>query len=169
MELLFEDVGVADIDFNLGFFHMIMLNALFGGIIIGQITEGEMKHGLKHSAILMIICYFVCTALILPTPAAEGVRIELVSGSGQEGFGGLPLMEPVVFNVTDPDGNPVPDVYVKISISPDGSVNPMIVKTGEDGLVSVTVMPGVEEGVYVIKAAVGDAVGKATARVLSGD
>jgi flagellar protein FlaJ len=169
MELLFEDVGVADIDFNLGFFHMIMLNALFGGIIIGQITEGEMKHGLKHSAILMIICYFVCTALILPTPAAEGVRIELVSGSGQEGFGGLLLMEPVVFNVTDPDGNPAPDVYVKISISPDGSVDPRIVKTGEDGLVSVKVMPGVEDGVYVIKAAVGDAVAKATARVLSGD
>ena len=169
MELLFEDVGVADIDFNLGFFHMIMLNALFGGIIIGQITEGEMKHGLKHSAILMISCYFVCTALILPTPAAEGVRIELVSGSGQEGFGGLPLMEPVVFNVTDPDGNPAPDVYVKISISPEGSVDPGIVKTGEDGLVIVKVMPGADDGVYVIKAQVGDAVGKATARVLSGD
>ncbi len=169
MELLFADTGVADIDFKLGFFHMIMLNALFGGIIIGQITEGEMKHGLKHSAILMISCYFVCTALILPNPVADAVRIELVSGSGQEGFGGLPLMEPVVFNVTDPDGNPAPDVYVKISISPEGSVDPGIVKTGEDGLVIVKVMPGADDGVYVIKAQAGDAVGKATARVLSGD
>jgi flagellar protein FlaJ len=83
--------GVSDIDFERGFFHMIMLNALLGGIIVGQITEGEMKHGLKHSAILMILCYIACITLILPTPAAEDVTIELVSGGGQQGIGGVPV------------------------------------------------------------------------------
>ena len=168
MELLFGNSGVGEIDFERGFFHMIMLNALFGGIIIGQITEGEMKHGLKHSAILIIACYIVCTALILPSPGAAEMRIELVSGGGQEGFGGLPLSDQIVFNVTDPGGNPAPDVYVKISISPDGSVNPRIVKTGSDGLVKVTAIPGVDEGVYVVEAKACDAVGRVNVRAVAG-
>ena len=169
MELLFGNSGVGEIDFERGFFHMIMLNALFGGIIIGQITEGEMKHGLKHSAILIIACYIVCTALILPSPDAAEMRIELVSGGGQEGFGGLPLSDPFVFNVTDLEGNPAPEVYVKISISPDGNVNPGIVKTGTDGLVTVAVVPGVDEGVYVVEAVAGSDVARASVRVLSGE
>ena len=169
MELLFGNSGVGEIDFERGFFHMIMLNALFGGIIIGQITEGEMKHGLKHSTILIIACYFVCTTLILSSPGAAEMRIELVSGGGQEGFGGLPLSDQLVFNVTDPGGNPAPDVYVSISISPDGRVNPRIVKTGSDGLVKVTAIPGIDEGVYVVEAVAGDAVGLVNVRVMSGD
>gem|GEM_PF-587974 len=167
VELLFGNAGMAEINFERGFFHMIMLNAFFGGIIIGQITEGEMKHGLKHSAILIIACYIACTTLILPSPDAAEMRIELVSGGGQEGFGGLPLSDPIVFNVTDLAGNPAPDVYVKISISPDGSVNPGIVKTGSDGLITVTVAPGMAEGVYVVEAVAGDAVGRVNVRVRS--
>ncbi len=169
MELLFGNAGVTEIDFERGFFHMIMLNALLGGIIIGQITEGEMKHGLKHSAILIIACYIACTTLILPSPAAGELRIELVSGGGQEGFGGIPLVEQIIFNVTDLDGNPAPDVYVKVSISPDGSVNPGIARTGVDGLVTVTVAPGEAEGVYVIEAVACDAVGRASVWVVAGD
>ncbi|KAF5414551.1 MAG: hypothetical protein C5S48_08225 [Candidatus Methanogaster sp.] len=169
MELLFGNSGVSEIDFERGFFHMIMLNALFGGIIIGQITEGEMKHGLKHSAILIIACYIACTTLMLPSPGAADMRIELVSGGGQEGFGGLPLSDQIVFNVTDLGGDPAPDVYVSISISPDGSANPRIVKTGPDGLVTVTAIPGMEEGVYVVEAVAGDAVGRVNVRVLSGE
>ncbi|MHC1574402.1 MAG: type II secretion system F family protein [Candidatus Methanogasteraceae archaeon] len=169
MELLFGDSGVTEIDFERGFFHMIMLNALLGGIIIGQITEGEMKHGLKHSAILIIACYIACTTLILPSPAAGDMRIELVSGGGQEGFGGIPLVEQIVFNVTDLKGSPAPDVYVKVSISPDGRVNPGIVKTGADGLVTVTVAPGEAEGVYVVEAVVGSDVGRGTVRVVAGE
>ncbi|MEA1865942.1 MAG: type II secretion system F family protein [Euryarchaeota archaeon] len=169
MELLFGDSGVTEIDFERGFFHMIMLNALLGGIIIGQITEGEMKHGLKHSVILIIACYIACTTLILPSPAAGDMRIDLVSGSGQDGFGGIPLVEQIVFNVTDLKGSPAPDVYVKVSISPDGSVNPGIVKTGVDGLVTVTVAPGGAEGVYVVEAVAGSDVARASVRVLPGN
>ncbi len=169
MELLFGNAGVTEINFERGFFHMIMLNALLGGIIIGQITEGEMKHGLKHSVILIIACYIASTTLILPSPAVGEMRIELVSGGGQEGFGGIPLVEQIVFNVTDLEGSPAPDVYVKVSISPDGSVNPRIVKTGADGLATVTVAPGMDEGVYVVEAVAGDTVARTSVRVLSGD
>jgi len=161
--------GVSDIDFERGFFHMIMLNALLGGIIIGQITEGEMKHGLKHSAILMIACYIACITLILPTPAVETVTIELVSGGGQEGIGGVPLLYPVVFRVCDTEGEPVPEIFVQMSLSPGGSVDPSIVRTGEDGTVSVKVEPGKEDGTYIIKAEVGDATGTAIVHVKMSD
>ncbi|MCD5409288.1 MAG: type II secretion system F family protein [Methanocellales archaeon] len=83
MGVLLGDVGVVDIDFRLGFFHMIIMNAFFGGLIIGQITEGNIKHGLKHSAVLMIVCYVASTALILPVPLAEpDITIEVLSGDG---------------------------------------------------------------------------------------
>ncbi|HVP93619.1 MAG TPA: type II secretion system F family protein, partial [Methanoregulaceae archaeon] len=48
---------LAGMNFALGFFHLLMINAFFGGLIIGKITEGDAKYGLKHSAILMIGCY----------------------------------------------------------------------------------------------------------------
>ncbi len=60
--------------------------------------------------------------------------------------------------------------HLRISIkSEGGSVNPRIVKTGSDGLVTVTVAPGMDESVYVIEAVAGDAVGRVNVRVLSGD
>jgi flagellar protein FlaJ len=63
--------GLSDIDFERGFFHMIILNALFGGLIIGQITEGEIKHGFKHSAILILMSYIACVTLLLPAGAGS--------------------------------------------------------------------------------------------------
>ncbi len=66
---------------------------------------------------------------------------------------------------TDPPG--IADV--KVSISPDGRVNPGIVKTGADGLVTVTVAPGGAEGVYVVEAVAGSDVARASVRVLPGD
>lgn len=36
------------LDFRAGFFHLIIINAFFGGLIIGKITEGEAKYGLKQ-------------------------------------------------------------------------------------------------------------------------
>ncbi len=157
---------MADIDFRLGFFHMIIMNAFFGGLIIGQITEGHIKHGLKHSAVLMIVCYVASTALILPVPPAEGdITIEVLSGDGQEGITGVPLEYPIVFMVRDRDGDPAQDVQVSINILPGGSVDPDIVKTGPDGRATVNIVPGLTEGVYEIKAISGIVEETATAHV----
>ena len=40
---------IAGLDFSRGFFHMIMINSFFGGLIIGKISEGEARYGLKHA------------------------------------------------------------------------------------------------------------------------
>ncbi|MBP2029449.1 flagellar protein FlaJ [Methanohalophilus levihalophilus] len=161
-------VGLSDINFQYGFFHMILLNGLFGGLIIGQISEGELKHGLKHSAILIIGSYIACTILILPTlDAASLYSVDLVSGDGQSGFGGLTLTEPLVFQVVDKDGNPVPDTFVYLSIAPSGMVSGVL-ETDDGGNVSVSPVLGDSIGAYTITAQIGDSTAVAMASVIDG-
>lgn len=139
---------------------MIILNALFGGLIVGQITEGEIKHGFKHSAVLITLSYIACVTLLLPAGAGSSYIIDVVSGDGQEVLGGIPLQQPIVFNVTDMDGNPVPGTFVKMSISPDGVITSSM--TEDDGTVTVTPIPGSAEGTYTITATAGESKGTAT-------
>lgn len=160
--------GLSDINFERGFFHMILLNGFFGGLIVGVITEGEVKHGLKHTAVLLILSYLACTALILPAQQADDMyTIELISGGGQDTIGGIPLQEPLVFTVYDLEGNPAPDVFVKMGISPTGMIQSA--QSDEEGTVSVTPVIGEDPGVYVIKAEVGSATAQATVNVQAGD
>ncbi len=159
MEMLGGE-GLSDIDFERGFFHMIILNALFGGLIIGQITEGEIKHGFKHSAVLITLSYIACVTLLLPAGAGGTYTINIISGDAQESFGGIPVQEPIVFNVTDMDGNPASNAFVKMSISPDGIITSSM--TEEDGTVAVSPTPGSEEGTYIVTATVGESKGTAT-------
>lgn len=51
--------------FKVGFFHVIMINALASGIIAGQLAEGKARHGLKHSVILMILSYTASLIFLL--------------------------------------------------------------------------------------------------------
>jgi len=159
MEML-GGAGLSDINFERGFFHMIILNALFGGLIIGQITEGEIKHGFKHSSILIALSYVACVILLLPAGAGGEYVIGVMSGDSQEVFGGIPLQEPIIFNVTDMDGNPAADAFVKLTITPSGTVTSSM--TEEDGTVVVTPIPGSESGTYIVTANVGESTGTAT-------
>ena len=159
MEML-GGAGLSDINFERGFFHMIILNALFGGLIIGQITEGEIKHGFKHSSILIALSYVACVTLLLPAGAGGEYAIGVMSGDSQEVFGGIPLQEPIIFNVTDMDGNPAADAFVKLTITPSGTVTSSM--TEEDGTVVVTPIPGSESGTYIVTANVGESTGTAT-------
>jgi flagellar protein FlaJ len=152
--------GLSDINFERGFFHMIVLNAFFGGLIIGQITEGEIKHGFKHSALLIALSYVAVVTLLLPAGIAGTYTITAMSGDAQEVIGGLPLQEPIVFNVTDKDGNPVPGTFVKMTIAPQGVITSSMTK--EDGTVAVTPVPGSDKGTYVVTATVGESSGIAT-------
>lgn len=165
LEMLGGGNGLSEINFERGFFHMIILNALFGGLIVGMITEGEMKHGMKHSAVLIALSYVACVTLILS--AGGGMyTIKLVSGDGQQALGGLPIQEPLVFNVTDFSGKQTPGVYVEMTISPSGIISGVMSR--ENGTVTVTPTPGEESGNYTVTATKGKSSATATIEVVGG-
>jgi flagellar protein FlaJ len=152
---IFGKNQLADIDFNRGFFHMIMLNAFFGGLIIGKISEGEARYGLKHVVVLMVACYIAAALFILPppaTPAAQNINMTVVSGGNQVGFPLLPLKDNIVLKVTDNSGNPVNGTVVRFSILPDGSVNPASDTSDNTGIVQVRVTAGADAGNYILVA-----------------
>ena len=68
---LFGKTDIGEIDFARGFFHMIILNSIFGGLIIGKISEGEARYRLKHVVVLVLVGYIACALFILPPPVAQ--------------------------------------------------------------------------------------------------
>ncbi len=162
---------LVNLAFARGFFHLIMINAFFGGLIIGKIAEGEVRHGLKHSAILMTIGYIACAVLIIPPPVAPvsaDFTIQVISGNAQEGYPMLPLKDPITFKLIDKSGNPVNSTVVQFSIIPGGSVNPASDTSDKDGIVKVKVTAGSESGTYIITAASQGVTQKATATIKNG-
>ncbi len=47
------------------FFHMMIIEAVFAGLIAGKMGEGDAKIGLRHSCILLILCYIMFKAIII--------------------------------------------------------------------------------------------------------
>jgi flagellar protein FlaJ len=152
---MFGKSDIGDIDFARGFFHMIILNSIFGGLIIGKISEGEARYGLKHVVVLVAVGYIACALFILPPPAAQTgpqINITVVSGGDQTGLQSLPLKDPIVFKITDASGNPVNSTQVQFSISPEGSVSPLTDTSDNKGLVQVNAVMGSNTGTYMIAA-----------------
>ncbi len=145
-----------DVDFARGFFHLIIINSFFGGLIIGKIAEGDARHGLKHSAILMTAGYIACALFILPPPAVaplQQINITPVGDTNLEGIASIPMKDPVEFRLTDASGNPVNSTTVQFSIVPAGSVTPASDISDNQGIVRVRVTLGDTPGSYMVVAA----------------
>ena len=168
---MFGKSDIGDIDFARGFFHMIILNSIFGGLIIGKISEGEARYGLKHVVVLVAVGYIACALFILPPPAVQTgpkVNITVISGDQQTGVIALPLSNPIVFQLTDVTGNPVNSTSVSFSIQPSGSVNPLSATSDDKGQVETKVVFGSDPGTYIITATANGISTKATALAKSG-
>jgi flagellar protein FlaJ len=138
---------LANVDFARGFFHLIMVNSFFGGLIIGKIAEGDARHGLKHAAILI-----ACSVFSLPPPAVgDSLKIQItpVLEGKLEGFPSIALKDTIAFKVTDMKGNPVNSTVVQFSIMPKGSVSPSSDTSDKDGIVKVKVTLGDAPGSYI--------------------
>lgn len=167
--MLFGNGDLQKIDFTHSFFHLIMINAAIGGIIIGKISEGSMKDGFKHTVILMSISYLVCVTAILPLSSPnDNYIITPVSGTDQTAMPGMKLHDPIAFNVTDKSGKPVPGVDVQFSISPSGSVNPVYAKTDNNSRVEVKITLGKDIADYIVTAKVEGSTGNTTITATSG-
>jgi len=152
---IFGKNQIANLDFSRGFFHMIMLNSFFGGLIIGKISEGDARYGLKHAVVLMAAGYIACSLFILPPPAvatAQKINITVISGDTMNGVAGLPVKDDIVFKLTDLEGNPVNSTVVQFSILPSGSVSPASDTSDKDGKVVVHATLGSGIGNYVVLA-----------------
>jgi len=44
------------------FFILLLVQAFFAGLVIGKLSEGSIKYGIKHSVILLCITYIIVTA-----------------------------------------------------------------------------------------------------------
>ncbi len=168
---MFGKSDIGDIDFARGFFHMIILNSIFGGLIIGKISEGEARYGLKHVVVLVAVGYIASALFILPPPVAQAgpkVNITVVSGDQQDGVISLPLPNPIVFQLTDTTGNPVNSTSVTFSIVPSGSVNPASDTSDKNGQVETKVVLGTDPGTYFVTATANGVSAKATVIAKSG-
>ena len=154
-QILGGGADLQSINFNQGFFHLIMINAAIGGIIIGKITEGSALDGLKHTAILMVSGYIICVLVILPgANSGTAVTISVVSGDNQTVYAGMQSQDPIIFKVVDASGKALADTYVQFNVTPGGSMNPTFDKTDADGQVSTKVTLGSGAGDYTITATV---------------
>jgi flagellar protein FlaJ len=162
MQQIFGGQGMGDINYQQGFFHMLIINAMIGGVIIGKITEGSAKDGLKHSVILTIVSYLACVLIILPASGPVQATITVVSGDLQTGFVGMQLEHPIVFNVEDAQGITNSGTTVSFNIMPSGNVTPAFDMTDSMGNVSVKVTLGEKTGTYTVSATVGETVKTAT-------
>ncbi|HUR94056.1 MAG TPA: Ig-like domain repeat protein [Gemmatimonadales bacterium] len=94
-------------------------------------------------------------ALVVPVTfsavSADANELLLVSGDDQSGLAGTVLPEPLVVQVTDVFGNPIPGVPIDWAVD-DGSVSDETTSTGADGLTSVTRTLGSAAGTQVTTA-----------------
>lgn len=44
------------------FFILMLVQAFFAGLVIGKLSEGSIRYGIKHSTILLIVTYLIVTA-----------------------------------------------------------------------------------------------------------
>ena len=95
----------------------------------------------------------VSATLEASVQAAGSRRIELASGQGQIGVVGTLLAEPLVVQVTDEFGNPVPDVAVEWDTD-QGTVSPGSSTTGTDGRTQTAWVLGASTGSQVASASV---------------
>jgi flagellar protein FlaJ len=150
---IFGKNQIVGLDFSRGFFHMIMINSFFGGLIIGKISEGDARFGLKHAVVLMAAGYIACALFILPppaTPAAQITNISVISGNNLNGIVGLPYKDPIQFKLTDNAGNPINSTLVQFSIIPSGKVDPASDTSDKNGVATVRATIGADPGTYLV-------------------
>jgi archaeal flagellar protein FlaJ len=153
---------IANLDFSRGFFHMIIINSFFGGLIIGKISEGDARFGLKHAVVLMVFGYIACALFILPPPSVTGPTLKIipVANGSISTYPSVPLKDPVSFMVTDTQGNPVNRTVVQFSIVPSGSVSPSSDISDNQGIVKAKVTVGDVPGTYIVIASSNGAIAR---------
>lgn len=105
------------------------------------------------------VCLLVgCSGGDLTLPgSADPVNLRIVSGDGQRADAGDLLEQPLVVQVLDSDGSPVPGSRVEFGFLgdvPGGAIDPALATTDDDGRAEAFVRLGLEDGEQLILARV---------------
>ena len=160
-----SDLATTAVDMDL--FYLIVVNGILGGLVIGKISGGSIKGGIKHSLALLVICFIAWNLFVIAPSSTPQVQIAVVSGDAT-GLAGLPLQHPLIFKVTDLHGNPLKGEIVTLTVSGDGKAVPSSAVTGPDGQAQVSIVLGTEAGVYTIQISDGQAQAQTRVAALAG-
>jgi len=60
--ITFGGGGVSTEIIERSFFILLLVQALFAGLVIGKLSQGSIKYGIKHSTILLIFTFLIVNA-----------------------------------------------------------------------------------------------------------
>ncbi len=82
--------GLTEKDFRTLLFHVSLIEAFFAGLISGQMGEGSVVAGLKHSIVLVAITLFAFS-FVSPAPPAQKIAESIIEIPPVEGVQGTSL------------------------------------------------------------------------------
>lgn len=142
---------IASVPLERDLFFLVFINGFFGGIVIGKLSEGKVKAGLKHSVILAVIALLAWQLYVLPSSegTAQTVHITVISYDSS-GPAGLPLPHPLEVNITSTKGAPVNQAPVSFVVTGGGSASPQSTSSDIDGEASTQITLGNAPGTQFV-------------------
>jgi len=154
-----SDIGSVPLERDL--YLLVVVNGFMGGLVIGKISEGKVKHGLKHGLILIVIALLAWSLFVVPatTNANSSYDVKVIS-YGTSGFTGQVSPQPFLIAVTDKTGSPVGNAIVDFAIAgPPGAagahVIPSSTTTDGGGQATIAIVLGSLPGPYTVTTTVG--------------
>ncbi|MDA4123671.1 MAG: type II secretion system F family protein [Thaumarchaeota archaeon] len=153
------DIGSVPLERDL--YLLVVINGFMGGLVIGKISEGKLKHGIKHSLILVLIAFLAWTLFVVPATSATAANYNVTIASyGHTAPVSLPMVTPLVANVTTKAGAPAETVLVTFTIIGPGGTHgastvPSSANTDSNGQASTQVFLGSVAGPYTVTATAG--------------
>lgn len=152
------DIGSVPLERDL--FFLLVVNGLLGGLLIGKISEGKIKHGIKHGLILVFIGFAAWGLFVVPATSGVGTHYTYsIASYDKTGPAGIPMKNPIVVMVNNTDGTPAAAALVQFTITGPhgggGTILPSSASTDATGEASATIILGNVTGTYSIGVTVG--------------
>jgi len=148
------DIGSVPLERDL--FYLVIINGFLGGLVIGKISEGKIKHGIKHALILVLIGFLAWALFVVPATSGAGVHYNYaVISYDKTGDAGIPLKDPIIVEVNNTNGTPAVGVLVTFGIlgpggTASGTIVPATADTASNGKAQGVIVLGSAPGVYTV-------------------